>query len=761
VSGEAGARRGRRPWPWLEALGWTALAGGAVAAQALGGWGVSGGAGLGALVAHAVLVPLGVALLAGRVLGPLRWASAGCMALALALGALEWLPGSSAGTRTFLVYAHVALGYGALALLIYGRLHGRVTRPNARLVLAALAAGSVFLAPAGAYLAADRRPILPPEYDAEACYRFLTATTARQSGEPAFPSALRPPRRPQAETCTSAGCHADLAALHPQYHAASGANPAYGATLADFTRRKGTEASRWCRGCHSPGQVLDATGAAGVTCGACHAVSAVHALYGSAALVQAAASTAVPMEARARPRHHAGRMLGAGLQRSAEFCAACHRKNWSLPQNEYRWMPGPDEYAEWQGSRFGEGALYAVGQTGPRACVSCHDPHGGRTPPEAPTDPPLTLGLFLAAAGPGREPVEAVESLPAGTRARLDVVVRNAGIGHTFPTGMPDLWETWLEVRVYDRAGKLAAGSGAWSQAGPTDPDAHRYQLDALDRDGRPIRHGSLDEMVAVAEWRRIAPGEADLARYGLVVPEGGISRLAVRLLRRRRPEFARWAGEPRRPVQVLAERSMEANARVPVTPPRWREYGMALGRVKAYTEATRALLRALSVRGDDAETRLALGRVYLDEGDLLAAREQFAAAGHGPEAERAAAWEAAVLRQMGQPAQAAAMLERQRPGHPRDRQLHYELGRAYMDQLRNEEAAREFQALLTVDPTDVSGHYNLMLCWQRLNRAPEARREEDLYRLLAGDDTARGGEARRPAAREETPLHEHLLRGG
>jgi tetratricopeptide (TPR) repeat protein len=123
-------------------------------------------------------------------------------------------------------------------------------------------------------------------------------------------------------------------------------------------------------------------------------------------------------------------------------------------------------------------------------------------------------------------------------------------------------------------------------------------------------------------------------------------------------------------------------------------------------------------------------------EGDLLGARESFerAAALPGGE-ERGRAWQAKALRESGQPVEAAALLEPLARRFPRDRRVRFELGVTYMAELRSADAAREFEAILAVDPTDYSAHYNLMLCRQRLNQVPEARREEAMYRVLAREE--------------------------
>jgi tetratricopeptide (TPR) repeat protein len=499
-------------------------------------------------------------------------------------------------------------------------------------------------------------------------------------------------------------------------------------------------------------------------------------MYGSAALVVEGAPVddaegRTPVSVWLRPKAHGRDLLRPGLHGSAELCGGCHRKSWNLPQNGFRWMPGPDEYREWQAGRFAGASVFAVGDpVARRSCLGCHSAHGragARSPGAAATPslassvtPPMGLDVFLRRTGARSvaEPLDEALPFPPGESALLDIVVRNAGIGHDFPFGMPDLHDCWLEVRVETPDGRAALASSVPRPDGTVAPGAHAYRLVARDRRGAVIRHGNLDEMVQVAEWRRIPAGDADLARYRLAIPAEGLGAVSVRLLRRRRPDFSRWAGEPVRQAQLLAEISVRPGTRagagggddargapLPPLSERWRHYGTALASVRAYPHAIHALNRALQVRPDDRETLLCLGRVYLDEGDLLAALEQFRKAAAAGGAERARAWEAAALRRMGQPEQAVALLRPLAARYPRDVRLHFELGQAYMTQLRNREAAREFEAMLDVDPLDSSGHYSLTLSRQRLNQFSAARREQGIYRLLGEDSPPAGPSARAP----------------
>jgi len=728
------------------------------------------------LGAHALLFLVGLLLAARTAQMPVRVGGALCAVA----GVFALLPSLAGTPRLVLTYLHVAAGVLTVAMLLRTTIRGASPGRKRGWLSAVPLVAAVLLLSAYAYLERTWSDWRPPHYDSEACYRFLTATTGEQSGEPLFPSALRTHAAPE-RGCQQSGCHEQVhrsAGTHG--HATAGSSVAYRRTLADFVQRRGSEAARWCRGCHSPEAASDSVSSdspfltrersakllspaeshlRGLTCTSCHRVDTVHALYGSAALRLRGGPSPEPhsWQVTLRPKEHAEQNLRPSLHRSAELCGACHRKNWNLPQNGFHWQPGPDEFGQWQTSRFAPSSLFAHGERAKaRGCLGCHDAHTADRMVGRRSTPALELVLFRRS-GPGGRLVQRWAEAPpvrAGEPLLLDVVVRNAGIGHDFPTGMPDLQEAWLEVTLSDRAGRVQLSSGVTAPGAPLPANSHVYRLIARDRDQHPVLHGNLDEMVSVAEWRTIPAGGADVGRFTFQVPPGGIGEVGVRLLRRRRPDFSRWAGEAiQREPEVLAE--VEGGSPIPRSEAEaWRCYGTALAGVKAYPEALQALARSLQVRPGDTETLLALGRVYLDDGDLLAAREQFRQAA-GSDPDRARAWEGAVLRRMGQPDQAAALLEPMVRRFSRDLRLRFELGSAYLAALRNDDAAHQFEAMLDVDPIDVSAHYNLMLCLQRLNRLTDARREETIYRLLR-QDPSHASEA--ATSLEDRPLHLHPL---
>jgi tetratricopeptide (TPR) repeat protein len=165
-----------------------------------------------------------------------------------------------------------------------------------------------------------------------------------------------------------------------------------------------------------------------------------------------------------------------------------------------------------------------------------------------------------------------------------------------------------------------------------------------------------------------------------------------------------------------------------------------------------------------DVRGYLGLGRVFLTEGDLLAARAQFEQARRiMPRDPRPAAFLATTHRRIGQYDRALAELEPLLCDYPRDRQLWFDRGMCYYLMGRFDEAVRAFRAMLSIDPDDLAAHYNLMRCLRPLHRIPEARHEELIYQTLREDDGAKQvGLAylrQHPSADRETrTVHEHDL---
>jgi len=688
-------------------------------------------------------------------------------------------------------------------------------------------------------------------YAAERYYRTLTATNAAQAGNPLFPAGTRLAEEdrwvegPGPESCGEAGCHPDIVRQwQASGHARAEDNPFYRRALAYATERLGADGARWCQGCHSPLTLVgpdnpksNIENRKSVTCFACHAMTHVPEPTGNGRAVYAApplypfADSRQPTARwlhgfllRVRPEPHRTALAGPnGGHSRSEMCVPCHRISVNLPQNRYKFLRYDDTWAEWQAGPYsGESIHTFATDIRPRDCVGCHmppakgrditgEPHdhacpGGATQREQRTEQNrqnvLRVEIFALrraqnGAQGGQERLDAPLSrvpavVTAGQTAMVDVLVENVGIGHAFPTGVPDLRDAWLHLTISDAQGRVLLQSGTADSPSPPaiqnpkskiqNSVAHRYGLLALDRAGRPLERGNLFDMVAPIYRRLIGPGEGDVARYRFVVPRGtgGTLRLTARL--RYRPfhaAFVRWAQRGRLAATTLAEHTInlmvtgeQTGTAPPVAAryddsrdaPRFYAYGAALFLQKDFARARRAFQRAASLAPNRAENLIALGRTYLEEGDLLSARAHLQRAlALTPGSPSAQVWLARTYRFMGQYEDALTLLQPLSERFPRDRLLWLDMGLCRFQNGQYEEAARAFSRMLDIDPDDARGHFNLMRCYRRLRRVTEARREEAIFHSLQDDEplthTTAGYLRAHPAdGREALLTHEHAL---
>jgi hypothetical protein len=129
-----------------------------------------------------------------------------------------------------------------------------------------------------------------------------------------------------------------------------------------------------------------------------------------------------------------------------------------------------------------------------------------------------------------------------GDTVRVDVVVRTKKIGHFFPGGTVDAYDTWLELKGTDDKGQTIFWSGMIENGGkgPVEKGAHFYKSLQVDAHGNRINKRNAWATRAVVYVHLIPPGAADTVHYRLHVPEnaGGKITLHARLCYRK---FAWW----------------------------------------------------------------------------------------------------------------------------------------------------------------------------------------------------------------------------
>src|SRR5215469_2310354 len=401
-----------------------------------------------------------------------------------------------------------------------------------------------------------------------------------------------------------------------------------------------------------------------------------------------------------------------------------------------------------------------------------------------------------------------------GDTVRVDVVVRTKKIGHFFPGGTVDAYDTWLELKATDDKGQTLFWSGTVEDngKGPVEKGAHFYRSLQIDAHGNPINKRNAWATRSVVYVHLIPPGAADTVHYRLQVPETAGDRITLhaRLCYRK---FSWWetqfsfAGEaeagdvtpdyddrkfsftaglkgvsakreqiPDLPIVALAEDQVTLQV-VPHSAPeprpkadlqagdwqRWNDYGIGLlleGDLKG-AQAAFAKVTEIDPRNPDGWVNM--GRAAVQEGDMDRARAVLEKALElRPDLARAHFFYASVLRSDGKYDEAAGHLRKVLAQYPRDRVALNNLGRILFLERKYAEAVKVLQSVLEVDPEDLQAHYNLMLCYNGLGDEKLAHEHQLRYLRFKADEAAQAitGPYRQlnpEDNNERQAIHEHV----
>jgi tetratricopeptide (TPR) repeat protein len=380
-----------------------------------------------------------------------------------------------------------------------------------------------------------------------------------------------------------------------------------------------------------------------------------------------------------------------------------------------------------------------------------------------------------------------------GDTVRVDVVVRTKKIGHFFPGGTVDAYDTWLELKGTDDKGQTVFWSGMVEDngKGPVEKGAHFYRSLQVDAHGNRINKRNAWATRAVVYVRLIPPGAADTVHYRMHVPETAVDKITLhaRVCYRK---FAWWntqfsfAGLPDRnspnpsvtpdfddrqfaftaplqgvsakqeqipdlPIVAVAEDEVTlqlASYSAPVPQAktllqaddwqRWNDYGIGLflqGDLKA---AAAAFQRVTEIVPKNPDGWVNIGRCAVQEGDMDRARAVLEKAlALSPDLARAHFFYARVLRSDGDYEAAAAHLRQVIAQYPRDRVAQNDLGRILFLQRKYADAVKVLQSVLAVDPEDLQAHYNLMLCYNGLGDEKLAHEHQLRYLRFKADESA------------------------
>jgi tetratricopeptide (TPR) repeat protein len=103
-------------------------------------------------------------------------------------------------------------------------------------------------------------------------------------------------------------------------------------------------------------------------------------------------------------------------------------------------------------------------------------------------------------------------------------------VGHFFPGGTVDAYDTWLELKGVDDKGQTIFWSGmvADDGKGPVEKGAHFYRSLQVDAHGNPINKRNAWATRAVVYVRLIPPGAADTVHFRMKIPEKTGSKITL-----------------------------------------------------------------------------------------------------------------------------------------------------------------------------------------------------------------------------------------
>src|SRR5580658_536424 len=430
----------------------------------------------------------------------------------------------------------------------------------------------------------------------------------------------------------------------------------------------------------------------------------------------------------------------------------------------------------------------------------------------------ITPGGANAEAAPVTAPLNRVQpTVRRGDTVRVDVVVRTKRLGHFFPGGTVDAYDTWLELKGVDDKGQTIFWSGMVEDngKGPVEKGAHFYRSLQIDAHGNPINKRNAWATRAVVYVRLIPPGAADTVHYRVSIPEsaGGKITLHARLCYRKfswygtheafagqpdpaspnsvAPDYddrptvftaslsgvsAKQEKIPDLPIVVVAENevTLPVIARSAPSPEpkiivkkdewqRWNDYGIGLFLQGDLKGAAAAFQKVTEADPNNPDGWVNIGRCAVQEGDMERARGVLEKAlALSPNLARANYFYARVLRADGNYDGAVARLRVVLAQYPRDRVALNDLGRILFLQRNYADAVKTLQSVLAIDPEDLQAHYNLMLCYNGLGNEKLAKEHEVRYMRFKADESSQAttGPYRRlhpEDNNERQGVHEHV----
>jgi len=303
----------------------------------------------------------------------------------------------------------------------------------------------------------------------------------------------------------------------------------------------------FCMRCHAPigvylkeippadGSKLSDIAKRGISCDFCHTVSGYKKIGNGNFELSPGMIKRGPFEDSNSPGH---KTAYSELHTKSEFCGICH--NLYHPTNN---IPLELTYTEWKESPYAEEGI---------PCQDCHMRQNPGIPATGITKRPDYPGI--AGAGGGKRPhlythyfvgantipqiqidetyrQLAIERLRAAatleiirptnptpdTENTIKINITNAGAGHYLPTGLTELRQMWLYVKITDSSGKTIYESGALDNEENIDKTSTIYQSIFADKNGNPTE--KVWKIESLISDNRIPPKKSATEEHSFNIP--------------------------------------------------------------------------------------------------------------------------------------------------------------------------------------------------------------------------------------------------
>jgi tetratricopeptide (TPR) repeat protein/uncharacterized membrane protein SirB2 len=588
-------------------------------------------------------------------------------------------------------------------------------------------------------------------------------------------------------------------------------NPFYRRSVELTREKTGKKRSQFCGGCHDPAIMLAGNmekeidpltpeSQAGLTCLACHAIDAIHDKTGngnyniqdkteSPYMFEFAKSGAArslhDYVQKAKPTAHKQRMLKPFF-RDSEFCLTCHKVNLDVQVNDYRWLRGQNDYDAWHNSGFAHNnptTWYEPPAT--KTCQDCHmqkepavhadvsakgglvkshrflgantalahirgDEDSVQRTESFLRDGKLRIDLFALHREDGTLVYPLDKQLPTlrpGEVVQLDVVVRNLGVGHTFPGGTNDSNEGWVDFSA-SGSGQEIFRSGALRADKHVDPAAHFYQAVIVDRNGERITRRNAADIYTAVYANVVRPSTSDIARYRFRIPadlDGKSVELRAALQWRKfNRAFTEFVYEgkqiPDLPITTIASgavtlpvSSHDAEPKhVAADPQEWRrynDYGIGLMLDEDTRGALALFKRVAELQPERFDGWLNQARAYLADGSLAKAEEMLRKASSvSRDQPRIAFFWGQLLERSGRFKEAVEAYRATLQAYPQSRDTWQRLGRTYWLMGRVQDSIDAYLRVLDIDPEHAQSFHQLSLAYKSLAAAERDGKKKERY---------------------------------